>query len=349
MNRSALPEQRTRSKTILNITLAVIGVVLLLVTVRRVGWREVQSGLTQVGGWFLLVLALGLLRFTARARAWLAAADSLQHRTPHDTRDAARSSPPNSAPRTPHFLGAVLAADALGNLTPLGLLASEPAKILFVRDRLPAVVAIASVAIENAFYIASVIVMLAAGAAVFINLTNLPTQLRVGVQVVLAGAAVSAIVAVIIARHKPAVLSRLARWMSALTGRANATAGRLEEIEAQFYGMLTWPARRVAQLLAWEALFHVAAVAEVYLVLRLLPAGSTTSLADAFVLETTGRLIAVAFKFVPYRLGVDEAGTAIVATALAIDPTAGVTLALIRRIRILVLNAVGLIVLARRK
>ena len=343
MNRSALPEQRTRSKTILNITLAVIGAVLLFVTVRRVGWHEVQSGLTQVGGWFLLVLALGLLRFTARARAWLAAAHAVMQAS------GPRPQAPDQHLVTSTFLGAVLAADALGNLTPLGLLASEPAKILFVRDRLPAVVAVASVAIENAFYIATVIMMLAAGAAVFINLTNLPTQLRVGVQVVLAGAAVSAIVAVIIARHKPAVLSRLARWMSALTGRANASAGRLEEIEAQFYGMLTWPARRVVQLLAWEALFHVAAVAEVYLVLRLLPAGSTTSLADAFVLETTGRLIAVAFKFVPYRLGVDEAGTAIVATALAIDPTAGVTLALIRRIRILVLNAVGLIVLARRK
>ena len=42
------------------------------------------------------------------------------------------------------------------------------------------------------------------------------------------------------------------------------------------------------------------------------------------------------------RLGVDEAGAAIVATALAIDPTVGVTLALIRRLRILCWNAMGL-------
>jgi hypothetical protein len=64
------------------------------------------------------------------------------------------------------------------------------------------------------------------------------------------------------------------------------------------------------------------------------------------VLEPTGRLIVVAFKFVPYRLGVDEAGTALVARALALDPALGVALALVRRVRILVLNAIGLVWLA---
>jgi hypothetical protein len=67
------------------------------------------------------------------------------------------------------------------------------------------------------------------------------------------------------------------------------------------------------------------------------------------VLETAGRLIVVAFKFVPYRLGVDEAGAALVARALTLDPAVGVALALVRRIRILCWNAVGLIALARRR
>ena len=61
------------------------------------------------------------------------------------------------------------------------------------------------------------------------------------------------------------------------------------------------------------------------------------------MLETTGRLIVVVFKFVPYRLGVDEAGTALVARALTLDPSAGVILALVRRIRILIWNGVGLV------
>jgi hypothetical protein len=113
--------------------------------------------------------------------------------------------------------------------------------------------------------------------------------------------------------------------------------------------VLTWPASRIAHVIVWEALFHVAAVLEVFLVMRLLPAGRPITLLDAFVLETAGRLIVVAFKFVPYRLGVDEAGTALVARALALDPAVGVTLALVRRLRVLFWNAIGLVLLASRR
>jgi hypothetical protein len=124
---------------------------------------------------------------------------------------------------------------------------------------------------------------------------------------------------------------------------------RLREVEQRFYAALTWPTARIARVLGMEALFHVAAVTEVFVILRLLPGGAHTTLLEAFVLETAGRLIVVAFKFVPYRLGVDEAGTALVARALALDPAVGVTLALVRRLRILSWNAVGLVLLAARR
>ena len=151
------------------------------------------------------------------------------------------------------------------------------------------------------------------------------------------------------AKRRPAILSRLARLVAARTGRGLAAPERLREVEEHFYGVLAWPIARIARVAAWESLFHAAAVTEVFLVLRLLPAGRTVSLIDAFVLETAGRLIVVAFKFVPYRLGVDEAGAALVARALTLDPAVGVALALVRRIRILCWNAVGLIALARRR
>jgi hypothetical protein len=120
----------------------------------------------------------------------------------------------------------------------------------------------------------------------------------------------------------------------------------LRELEIHFYAMLRWPAGRIAHALVWEAAFHAAAVAEVYLVLRVLSPDQSPSLMDAFVLETAGRLIIVAFKIIPYRLGVDEAGTALVARALMLDPALGVALALLRRIRILFWNAIGLVLLA---
>ena len=92
----------------------------------------------------------------------------------------------------------------------------------------------------------------------------------------------------------------------------------------------------------------MAAVAEVWLVLSVL-SGGRTSLADAFILESTGRLITVLFKVVPFRIGVDEAGAAIVAGAIGVPVSNAVALALVRKLRILVWNAAGLAVLARAR
>jgi hypothetical protein len=104
----------------------------------------------------------------------------------------------------------------------------------------------------------------------------------------------------------------------------------------------------LARIAGWQAVFHLFAIAEVYLVLRALLGSQEISVVDAFLLESAGRLILVAFKFIPYRLGVDEAGSALVARELGFDPTVGVTLALVRRLRILAWNAVGVALLTRR-
>jgi hypothetical protein len=107
-----------------------------------------------------------------------------------------------------------------------------------------------------------------------------------------------------------------------------------------------WPLGRIAHVVSWEIAFHIAAVAEVWVVLASLVPG--VSVADAFLLESAGRFVIVVFKFVPYRLGIDEAGSGAVAAVLGFAPAIGVTLALVRRLRIMILNAVGLIALVKR-
>jgi hypothetical protein len=296
--------------------------------VRRVGWGDVQASVAAIGAWYVLVVALGGLRFAARAAAWTVCAKPERL----SVVDAFR---------------ATLVGDALGNITPLGILASEPAKMLLVRDRMPVVNAVASVAAENAFYMASVVLMIAAGAVVFFGIAQVPPTLALVARAALAAAVAGGFIAIWIARQQPAVLTRLAGVVATVTGRRATSVDRLREIEVHFYALLRWPLSRIARVFLWEAAFHVGAVAEVYLVLQVISSGAT--LLQVFVLGTAGRLIVVVFKFVPYRLGVDEAGTALVARALALDPTVGVTLALVRRIRILIWNSVGLVLFATRR
>lgn len=248
-----------------------------------------------------------------------------------------------------HAFAAVLAADALGNLTPLGLLASEPAKVLLVRRKLSTVAGISSVAADNVFYTLSVLVMFIAGAFVFVRRATVPAPLAIGADIIAAAAVVGVLVAIWVGRKRPAVLSWLASRAIRLTGRGGSFDARLREIELRFYGLLQWPAERLLRIAGWQALFHVAAVTEVFVVLQCLPGSTHATWLDAFVLEAAGRLVTVAFKFVPYRLGVDEAGAALVARTLAFDPTVGVALALVRRLRIIAWNVVGVAILARRR
>jgi hypothetical protein len=337
VSRPPAPDSASRSPLrtarVVPLVLALVGLVLLVVLVRREGWAEVQGGLRAVGPWFLAIVLLGGLRFAARTASWVECARST-HEPPLPFRVA---------------FGVVLAGDALGNLTPLGLFASEPAKVLLTGRWLSPVTRLASVAADNVLYTASVVVMIAAGAAVFAERAAVPPAVQLATQAVLGGVALAGIVGLWAGRRRPAVLSYLAHHAARLTGRAARTPEFLRDVEQRFYGMLDWPAGRLWRLAAWQALFHVGAVAEVFLILRLLPATRQATLVDAFVLETAGRLVTVVFKFVPYRLGVDEAGAAIVARALALDPASGIALALVRKLRIVVWNAVGLAVLARHR
>jgi hypothetical protein len=315
----------------LNIAVAVIGVALLIFTVQRVGgWSAVVSGIASVGWWFIPVVILGAARMGCRAAAWIVC---IRHAGVDE----------GGSLRWHEAFAALLAGDAAGNLTPLGVLASEPTKILLTRSRISTVTSIASVAIENAFYIASVAVVLLAGTWIFLQRADVPSALERVSEATIVVVAIAGLIAVWAARARPAVLSRFAPLVARFAGRSNAPADAVKEIESRIYGALRWPPTRLVSIGGWEALFHVLAVAEVWMVLRLLPGGESITVADAFLMESAGRFVTIAFKFVPYRLGIDEAGSGAVSTVLGLGAATGVTLALVRRLRILVLNAVGLL------
>ena len=222
-----------RSK-LAHLIVALVGVVLLIFTVQRAGgWPAVVNGVTSVGWWFILVVIIGAARMGCRAGAWLARIQDGRLRF----RDA---------------FWAVLAGDTAGNLTPLGVFASEPTKVLMTRAQLSTVTSIASLAIENAFYTASVLVVLLAGTWLFLQRADVPAGLEQISEVILAMIAIAAVIGVWAARTRPAVLSRLAPLVTKLAGRADAPADAIREVESRIYGVLQWPASRILRVVAWD-------------------------------------------------------------------------------------------------
>ena len=311
---------------------AAAGVALFVYFVRRTGVADIAAGAGRLGWAFAAVAALGGLRLAARALAWRSCLDR-----------------PHRLTRR-HAFRAMVAGDTLGNLTPLGPLVGEPAKTLFAGDREPAARTLPALAVENLFFTLSAALVVAAGAiALALRLGPADTwwtagAVVVGVLVLLVGA----VHGVVWRRLHPAgaLLDAVARRAPA-AGRLAGWAGAMRRAEARVHDLYPRAPRRLAAVAGWELGFHALAVLEIHLVLTLVSDVPPTVL-DAFVLESANRLLAAAFKIVPLRIGVDEAGTAAVAGLLGFGGATGVTLAIVRKARMLVWMTAGVLLLARR-
>ena len=96
-----------------------------------------------------------------------------------------------------------------------------------------------------------------------------------------------------------------------------------------------------------ELSFHILGVFEGWYILsRLLTV--VPNFLTAFLLESVSRLITIVFKLVPLVVGVDEAGARFVTKTLAIGAGVGITVALIRKARILFWTAIGILLIIKR-
>ena len=308
------------------------GLVLFWYALRQAGVGDVAAGIRNLGWAFGLVLLLSGLRFTVRSLAWL------------------RCMPAGHGLRLRDVLPAFIGGDAVGNLAPFGVVVGEPAKSICLADRAPISRTFPALAVETLFYSLSVVVLLIAGAAALVVSVQPPaSDWRAGAAVVAVLAVVITVAHWILWRRVPAAsraFRRLAR-LGRAGGLLDRVAGRVARLEAHMQRDYPreWP--RLAALGLFELLFHLLAVTEAWLILSVIGGRAPTPL-DAFVFEAANRFVNVVFKFVPLRFGVDEAGAGMLADLLAFGTTAGVTLAIVRKARMIVWAAVGVAVLIRR-
>jgi len=119
-------------------------------------------------------------------------------------------------------------------------------------------------------------------------------------------------------------------------------------LEDRIYGFYRNHRARFIPILLLEACFHLAGVCEIYLVLIFIRPQQPPTFLTAFILESVNRVITMGFKFIPLRMGVDEAGTGKVSRILLFTEVTGVTLAIIRKARDVFWSAVGMALLLQR-
>ena len=200
-----------------------------------------------------------------------------------------------------------------------------------------------ALAIENVLYTLSAAGMIAAGMVALLVRFQLPSAFAHMGQLVVASTLALFVVALWLLWRQPALISRALGLAAPLRKHAD----RVRELESQIYTFASRHRGALPALVLAELGFHTLGVAEVYLTLWLLKIASA-SLLTAFILETATRLITVVFKFIPLRLGVDEAGTAWFARLIGLTAKTGLSLGIIRRARVLFWTAAGGLLLVRK-
>jgi hypothetical protein len=304
----------TSTRRLATASAAFLGLLLFIYAIQRAGTDEILDGVGRVGWGLLLILAIGGGRFLLRAECWR------------------QCLPPGTSLTFNQAFVAFVAGDAVGTVTPLGLLASEPMKVFLTRHHLATRESVSSLALENLVYAASVIAMVGAGVAVMLVAVPLPAVWRDWLWVALAAGGIGAALVALGMRSGLGGLVPRSAWRDKLS----AVRQELQRVSD----------RTIASVFALDLAYHALGVLEVFVTLEWLLGDRSPTLAQAVAFEALNRVLTVVFKFVPFRVGVDEAFTGGLAPLLGVTPVAGVTLAVIRKVRNLFWAGVGLIFVA---
>jgi len=320
---------RLRALTIISL---VVGLPIFIYLIRQAGGKDILTRVQTLGAGFALILGISILRQFTRTWAWL-----------HCLQPAERGLSFFAVWR------ARLAGDALGDLTAAGPLIAEPIKVMALGRHLSKAALASSLAVENVAYAVSSCVMVMGGTLALLASFALNESLR-SVSLVALGGVFAVMVGLALtvaleARVASILCAALARFIphEQLSSWVGAKLGYLRDLEDYVFGFYARRPVDFALVALCEAAFHALGVTEVYVTLHL--TGDGSSVRQAFILEAVNRVVNIVFSFVPAMVGVDEAGSGLLAQTLGMGMAAGVTLAIVRKARMFCWIGLGLIFL----
>src|ERR1044071_7996410 len=257
------------------ILFAALGLALFAYFIWAAGPSEIWSNISKIGWGFVVILILAGMRFGVRTLAWTLCFEP------------------------PHRLGfleafrAYLIGDAAGNVVPVGIVVSEPAKAaLASNERVPFSASFSAIAVENIFYMLSVALFIFSGAAALLAGFHLAKVLRYSSYGIVVSALLFISFAAYAVRRQWRFLSAALRWTAerGIGRRAfERRHARVTAFEDKIYGFYERRGSRFFPIFLCEAAFHMLGVAEGYLTIALI-SDTRPTLMSAVLFESVNRL-----------------------------------------------------------
>ena len=306
---------------------ALIGVGLLASVLTSIEFGQVIELLGRIGWGFLLVLVIAFFAFTADVASWLAVLPGWPVTFRHGLL----------------WWRARLVGEMLNTVTPAAGVGGEPAKalILIRRFGLEPRQSIASVLVAKTTILLSYIPFLAIGFALMFGMVPLSEDYVAAAGVGLALYTTMIVAFFLVQRYR--VTSRLGTRLGRLRIGARLE-GLLREVHAvddELERLYRVAPRRLWGSLALAFLGWVLGAVELFVISAVL--GYPMALTTIWTIEAVVQLLRQASGFIPGSLGVTEGTMMLMYGSLIGDPSVGVAVALVRRLREVVWVTAGLV------
>jgi Lysylphosphatidylglycerol synthase TM region len=324
---SAVPKFQFLTRLSLRFFAVLLGLILMGYLVFRTGPGGVWKQLQAVGWGLALIIILGGFSQLIKTWAWRQTF----------MRDISGLSWSRS-------LGTQLASDAMGQLGLAGKLIGEGIRVSLLGSAVPLASRISASAIDGGMHILTAAVVTALGITATLVLAPLSARWRVHALVLAVLLIALVILAAVAVSRRWQLMGNAARAVGRLPRLHNWVSGKQSIIDSAENNLLTFcheaPSAFSASLLL-NLLWHALAVLEVYLILRFM--GARIPVIGAFMVEGLTKVINLVGAFNPGNLGTYEGGNMLIAKMFGVTGTAGLTLALCRRVRAVFWAGVGAI------
>jgi hypothetical protein len=247
------------------------------------------------------------------------------------------------------MLGIRLSGEAVRYLTFTGPFVGEPLKAWLLRKTgVPTAGAFAAVITEYLIYTFASAALGIAGLSYILGHTDAQGEISTVAEViiyVMAGFLVVSTSAIVFRIYVIGAVINGIRRVPLVGKRVPWDRAGIRQMEDFLFHVLRERPHQFATILVFDFAAHALLILELYWIVN--SSGVSLQVFQAFLIEAATKFVALGFFFVPMQVGVAEKTYSVVFATLGLPLAAAIVMSLVRRIRTIVVSAIGLTALAR--
>ena len=311
--------------------LTVVGVLLLLYLVHRIGLRTLGTTIVQFGPWYLLTCFIGGVGLLCQAGAWWMIMNAFFQRVP-----------------LLELFRVKVISDGFNMILPSASLGGDAMRAFWIKEWVPLSVGVPAVLFDKTIEFVASVLFLGSGLLLGLLSLRLPVTLIVPAVISLAITSVGIVLLVLIQKRGVArSLLTLSLVHPAARRWVLARESKLLTMDESLGLLYTRSNHRALLPVVVHVLARCVAVFEVLVIMAVL--GAPVSYVQSLFIATIVTSANTAFFLFPGQWGVTESVYVLVVQSMGYPAAVGLSLGLIRRIRKLMFVGVGLALLELKK